>query len=57
MNVRVKPSVRCTYVPEENILRLILTETSTGNLISDESETGAGTKQEVVIYAMKVWHR
>ncbi|PPQ79821.1 hypothetical protein CVT25_002975 [Psilocybe cyanescens] len=46
MNIRVKPAVRCTYVPEENVLRLILKETTEK---TDEAEE----KQEVVIYALK----
>ncbi|KAF8909236.1 hypothetical protein CPB84DRAFT_1821788 [Gymnopilus junonius] len=51
MNVRVKPSVRCTFTPEENTLRLILTETSSEN--PEESKMEPPMKPEVVIYAMK----
>ncbi|KDR80922.1 hypothetical protein GALMADRAFT_1115756 [Galerina marginata CBS 339.88] len=50
MNVRVKPAVRCTYVPEENVLRLILKETVDD---SDGPTTEGEAKKEVVIYALK----
>ncbi|CAA7265213.1 unnamed protein product [Cyclocybe aegerita] len=50
MNVRVQPTVRCTYVPEENVVRIILKET----VDSPSGETKDGeTKQELVIYALK----
>jgi hypothetical protein len=51
MNVRVQPTVRCTFVPEENVVRLILKE-NVETLSSGSSE--GGTKLEVVIYAIKV---
>lgn len=47
MNVRVGAAVRCTYTPEENVVRLVLKE-------AVESEGGL-EKQELVIYAIKVW--
>ncbi|KAH9479287.1 hypothetical protein JR316_0007875 [Psilocybe cubensis] len=47
MNIRVRPSVRCTYVPEENVLRLILKETV------EKTDPKGEEKQEVVIYAIK----
>jgi len=51
MNVRVQPTVRCTFVPEENVVRLILKENvDTPSTGSSEGET----KLEVVIYAIKV---
>ncbi|KAF9563590.1 hypothetical protein CPC08DRAFT_721548 [Agrocybe pediades] len=51
MNVRIKPSVRCTYVPEENVIRLVLKETVT---LDDGSTNPNEEKSEVVIYALKV---
>ncbi|KAF9038675.1 hypothetical protein BJ165DRAFT_407225 [Panaeolus papilionaceus] len=45
MNVRVGAAVRCTYTPEENVVRLVLKE-------AVESEGGL-EKQELVIYAIK----
>lgn len=51
MNVRVHPTVRCTFVPEENVVRLILKE----NVEPPSSGSTEGeTKLEVVIYAIKV---
>lgn len=51
MNVRVQPTVRCTFVPEENVVRLILKE----NVETPSSGSTEGeTKLEVVIYAIKV---
>lgn len=53
MNVRVQPTVRATYVSQENVLRFILKE-----MIPEEgTEAGAGAdtfKQEVAIYVVKV---
>ncbi|KIM39610.1 hypothetical protein M413DRAFT_447085 [Hebeloma cylindrosporum] len=50
MNVRVQPTVRCTYVPEENVVRLILKE----NVETPSSGSSEGeTKLELVIYAIK----
>ncbi|KAJ3501018.1 hypothetical protein NLJ89_g9530 [Agrocybe chaxingu] len=51
MNVRVQPTVRCTYVPEENVVRIILKESIESP--SGESRDGEA-KQELVIYALKV---
>ena len=47
MNVRVQPTVRATYVPQEHVLRFILKE-----MVPEE---GTDTlKQEVAIYVVKV---
>ena len=64
MNIRVQPTVRCSFVAEENILRIVLKEVvgGTGNVgssaaDSSDSQTGsedAATPQEVVVYALKV---
>ena len=64
MNIRVQPTVRCSYVAEENVLRIVLKEEvgGTGNLVlgssteSSDSHAGFGdaTRQEVVVYALKV---
>lgn len=69
MNIRVHPTVRCSYVAEENILRIVLREAvgGTGNVgpsapaESSDLQTGTGdavqnenTNQEVVVYALKV---
>jgi len=48
MNVRVQSTVRCVFVPEENVLRLILKEEV--EFTSEEENK----KQELVIYALKV---
>jgi len=52
MNVRLQPTVRCAFVPEENALKLILKETV--NAPSADSSTGPDLKQELVIYVLKV---
>lgn len=49
MNVRVQPTVRITFVPEENVLRCILKEM----VPPAEGEDGV-PKQEVAIYVIKV---
>ena len=59
MNIRVQPTVRCSYVAEENIVRIVLKEVveGTGNVgTSSDSQAGLGdaTHQEVVVYALKV---
>ena len=54
MNVRVRPSVHCTYAPEEHALRLVLTEASSETLTTEDSKPETSVKQEVVVYAMKV---
>lgn len=66
MNIRVQPTVRCSYVAEENVLRIVLKEIvgGTGNVASSvaataessDSRVGSGdsTNQEVVVYALKV---
>jgi hypothetical protein len=64
MNIRVQPTVRCSYVAEENVLRIVLKEVvgGTGNVgssaaaESSDSRVGSGdsTNQEVVVYALKV---
>ncbi|KAF8957138.1 hypothetical protein BDZ97DRAFT_122029 [Flammula alnicola] len=54
MNVRVQPTVRCTFVPEENVLRFILKEAvEQAAGASSESTSATETKQEIVIYAVK----
>ena len=69
MNIRVQPTVRCSFVPEENVLRIVLKEVigGSGNVgsstaESSESRTGGGSgdaaththQQEIVVYALKV---
>lgn len=65
MNIRVQPAVRCSYVAEENILRIVLKEVvgGTGNVASSSAESpdsqvvlgsGDAVHQEVVVYALKV---
>ena len=64
MNIRVQPTVRCSFVAEENVLRIVLKEVigGTGNVgssaaaDSSDSQAGSGdaTPQEVVVYALKV---
>ena len=50
MNVRVQPTVRCAFVPEENALKLILKESVEPPTDSKETDV----KQDVVIYVLKV---
>ena len=69
MNIRVQPTVRCSFVPEENVLRIVLKEVIGGSrnvgsstAESSESRTGGGSgdaatqahQQEIVVYALKV---
>ena len=63
MNIRVQPAVRCSYVAEENVLRVVLKEVAgeTGNVGSSSSaaaeSSGSEDKamhREVVVYALKV---
>ena len=61
MNIRVQPTVRCSYVAEENVLRIVLKEViggSAGNVAAESSESQEGSgdakPQEVVVYALKV---
>ena len=50
MNVRMHPTVRCTYDAEENVLRLILQEgVEQTNVLQQDS-----SKWEIVVYALKV---
>jgi hypothetical protein len=49
MNVRIHPSVRCTYEAEENIIRLILHE-----CIEIPNVPQEDWKKEIVVYALKV---
>jgi len=60
MNIRVQPTVRCSYVAEENVLRIVLKEVIGGTVgssavESSESQEGSGDAkpQEVVVYALK----
>jgi len=48
MNLRVGPHVRCTYAPDEYVLKLVLKET-----VDSPWENGKPV-EEVVIYALKV---
>ncbi|KAF9477066.1 hypothetical protein BDN70DRAFT_132445 [Pholiota conissans] len=48
MNVRVQPTVRITFVPEENVLRCILKE----SISAADAEDGVA-KQELAIYVIK----
>ncbi len=50
MNVRVQPTVRCAFVPEENAIKLILKESVEPPTDSKETDV----KQDVVIYVLKV---
>jgi hypothetical protein len=52
MNVRLQPTVRCAFVPEENALKLILKETV--DAPSADVSTEPDLKQELVIYVLKV---
>ena len=64
INIRVHPSFRCSYVPEENVLRIVLKEAigGSGNVGSStatessesQAESGDAKPQEVVVYALKV---
>jgi hypothetical protein len=51
MNVRVQPTVRCAFVPEENALKFILKENVESPSVDSNS---LEAKQEVVIYVLKV---
>ncbi|KAJ4473330.1 hypothetical protein C8J55DRAFT_433706, partial [Lentinula edodes] len=44
MNIRLQPAVRCTFDPQECILRLLL---------ADSSESKASGTTEIVVYALK----
>jgi hypothetical protein len=70
MNIRVHPTVRCSFVAEENVFRIVLKEAvgGIGNVGSSaaaaelaDSQAGTGDtvqtenmNQEVVVYALKV---
>lgn len=60
MNIRVQPTVRCLYVPEENALKLILKEDINADASSSKAKTSSPkaseAKQELVIYVLKVNH-
>ena len=49
MNVRVQPTVRCAFVPEENALKFILKEN-----IESLPNSADLQQQELVIYVLKV---
>jgi len=49
MNLRMHPTVRCTYEAEENVLRLILQE-----LVEQTNVPQEDWKKEIVVYALKV---
>ena len=53
MNIRVQPTVRCSYVAEENVLRIVLKEV-VGESSSSTESSGDAKPQEVVVYALKV---
>jgi hypothetical protein len=48
MNVRVRPTVRCTFDEDDNVLRVVLMEAVE---CEDKEETRA---QQLVVYALKV---
>ncbi|KAG5647386.1 hypothetical protein DXG03_000456 [Asterophora parasitica] len=48
MNIRMQPTVRCTFDAEENIVRLILKEA-----IEQKDAPAAEWEREVVVYALK----
>lgn len=50
MNVRVNPTVRCTYDADEHVLRLILKEP-----VEDPTVQPKDWAMEVLIYALKVY--
>ena len=55
MNIRVQPTVRCSYVAEENVLRIVLKEVVGESSSSSSTESSGDAKpQEVVVYALKV---
>ena len=62
MNVRVQPTVRCSFVAEENALRIVLKEAVGGGAgKTSDSQVGIGdvvqnenANQEIVVYALKV---
>jgi len=49
MNVALQPAVRCHYGAGENILRVVLME--------QVAVDGKEAKDEVAIYALKVYHK
>lgn len=49
MNVRMHPTVRCTYEAEENVVRLILQE-----LVEQPNIAQEDRNKEIVVYALKV---
>lgn len=54
MNIRVKPTVRCTFDAEEGVVRLVLKESVGSQEAGSEAQSGAKEPtQEVVIYALK----
>lgn len=54
MNIRVKPTVRCTFDAEEGVVRLVLKESVGSQEAGSEAQSGAKeSTQEVVVYALK----
>jgi hypothetical protein len=49
MNVRVQSTVRCTFDPEDNVLRIVLKEA-----VEHGEGPAAARPQELVVYALKV---
>jgi hypothetical protein len=49
MNVRIRPTVRCTFDDEDNVLRIVLKEAVEYNDGSPETKS-----EELVVYALKV---
>lgn len=49
MNVRVQPTVRCAFVPQENALKFILKEN-----VESSGFNSPEASQELVIYVLKV---
>ena len=54
MNIRVKPTVRCTFDAEEGVVRFVLKESVGSQEAGSEAQSGAKeSTQEVVVYALK----
>lgn len=49
MNVRMHPTMRCTYEAEEHVVRIILQE-----LVEQPNVAQEDWKREIVVYALRV---
>lgn len=49
MNIRVQPTVRCTFDAEDNVLRIVLKEA-----VEHGDKPQEARQQELVVYALKV---